>query len=251
MRIDGRVKGILAFASGAIISGFTTWFLVKKYYRKKCEEEIASVERAFTERINELEAEKDGVLDAAGKAIVASNEYNREDPGSRSVIQNKSTLDGMIKASKAERIDYTAYSRSDRNDVSGVLASEPAKNSVESIEVDDHPHDDGEEEDEAYENGIVEVGNGRDNIKEPYEIDYDEYGTNPGFEQKELYFYKGDGVVVESDGEGEEIVDNPEYLIGNVIDTSGFRTDEERNLYVRNEYISCDFEIIKVPGTYD
>lgn len=237
MRSD--VKELIIFAGGLIVGAAESWFACKKYYSNKAEEEIESVEKAFNDRLNDIEKEKDGALDVAEKALLSANEYNKEDPGSRELIKNRSTLEGIIKSKGYEKVDYVQYSN-------------PPKNSAEAIEVDDHPHDDEpeEEEDDGRDNGIFEVGNGRDNIKEPYEISYKEYGSMPTYDFKDMYYYKSDGVVVEVDGESEEIIDNPEYLFGNVLEKSGFKTNDEKTIYVRNEYISCDFEIMKVFGTY-
>lgn len=239
MRIDGRVKGVLIFASGAVVGGLVTWFAVKKYYRKKADAEIESVEKAFTDRINELEDEKEGALDAAGKALVAANDYHRDDPKASEIIRNKSTLDGILKSANAERVNYAAYYSG--NDISDV-----EKNSKESIEVDDHPHDDGEDGD-ASENspefGVIDSGKSRG----IYEISETEYGSMVGFDYKELYYYKGDGVMVDDQ---EEFIDNPEFLVGDVLEKSGFKVDDTRTIYIRNESVSSDFEVIKVQGTY-
>ena len=243
------VKDLGLVVLGAAIGSAVTWLAVKETYRRKAEEEIASVEKAFTDRINEIEDEKAEALGVAEKAILSSNDYS-SNPGASTLIKNRSTLDGMIKASKAERVDYTKYAKVENVE----------KNSVESIEVDDHPHDDWEEGDfenddsdfgeDERNHGIFVVENGRDNLADPYEIDYQEYGSIPTYEFKELYFYQGDGTVVEAEGESEEIVDNPEYLLGNVLVKSGFNKDNNKTIYIRNEHVSCDFEVMKVFGSY-
>lgn len=248
MRSD--VRDIIIFAGGMAVGSIVTWFITKKVYEKKASEEIESVERAFEKRLEEIEDEKDGALEVAQKALLSSNDYHKEDPGAREIIQNKSTLDGIIKNASVERVDYTKYSKGDI-----IPVSDPPKNSKEAIEVDDHPRDDGEDSfDDPYDiddsHGIMEVGTGRDNLKDPYEIDYTEYGSLPTYEFKELYFYQGDGIVVESENSGEEIIDNPEYLFGDVLEKSGFKTNSVKTIYIRNEHISCDFEVIKVLGTY-
>ena len=236
-------KELIIFAGGLMVGAAGSWFACKKYYSNKAEKEIESVEKAFNDRLNEIKKEKDDALDVAEKALLSAgftfNDYHKEDPGARELIKNRSTLEGIIKAKDSERRDYTQYSN-------------PPKNSAEAIEVDDHPHDDEpeEEEDDGRDNGIFEVGNGRDNIKEPYEISYKEYGSMPTYDFKDMYYYKSDGVVVEVDGESEEIIDNPEYLFGDVLEKSGFKTNDEKTIYVRNEYVSCDYEIMKVFGTY-
>lgn len=239
------VKEVIIFVGGLVVGAAGSFVLCKTYFQKKADDEINSVEKAFTDRLHEIEGEKDDALDAASKALLSANDYHRGDPGASEILRNKSTLDGIIKAGKTERVDYVSYSE----------VNNPGKNSKESIEVDDHPHDDGEEGDDMPRNdgideAIMELGNGRDNLREPYEITFQEYGSLPSFEFKELYFYKGDGTIVESEGETEDIIDNGSYLLGNVLEESGFSKNDEKTIYVRNEYISCDFEVMKVFGTY-
>lgn len=244
------VRELIIFAGGLVAGAVSTFIGTKIYYRKKAESEIESVEKAFTDRLREIEGEKDDALDAASKALLSANDYHREDPGASEMLRNRSTLDGIIKAGKADRVDYSLYSGESSLADSGFDA---AKNSKESIEVDDHPHDDGEEGDmvnDGIDAPIMEMGSGRDDLKEPYEIDYREYGSLPSFEFKELYFYQGDGTLVEAEGETEDIIDNHSYLVGNVLEKSGFTKNEEKTIYVRNEYISCDFEVMKVFGSY-
>lgn len=230
-----EVRELIIFAAGALISGVSTWFLCKKYYQQRADEEIASVEKAFTERLNELESEKDDALVVARDAIVKGNEYVKNDPGSREFLNNKSTLEGFIKTNGADRTDYTKYFE---------------KNSKETIEVDGVPSEDDDEPIDDVSKGGDSVSLGDIKVVSPYEITYEEYSTIPGWEFKEFYYFKGDGIVVEESDGAEEIVDNYEYLIGDVIENSGFKLDDRRTLYVRNEAISTDFEITKVDGTY-
>ncbi len=252
------VKNALFAVGGAVFGSLVTWILVRGYYQKKAEEEIELVEKAFTDRINEIEDEKAEALNVAEKAILSANDYSG-DPGASSLIKNRSTLDGMIKAGKAERVDYTEYYR-DRGP-SGIIFENTEKNSAESIAVDDHPHDDGEEGDslegdaadfgaDERDHGIFEIGNGMEGLRDPYEIDYREYGSIPSYEFKELYYYQGDGTLVEAEGDVEDIIDNPEYIVGNVLIKSGFNKDDRKTIWLRNEHISCDYEIMKVFGTY-
>ena len=233
------LKDTLIFVCGLAIGACGSWFVCKKHYEKKAEDEIASVEKAFTDRINEIEDEKNEALGIASKAIIKSNNYNKEDPGSRELLKNKSTLDGIIKAANTERVDYTHF------------YGDVEKNSKESIEVDDHPRDSDEDEGVDIQgsdatrlvNGSADSGHER----LIYEITSDDYGKIIGYDYKELYYYKGDGIMVD---ENEDIIDNPEFLVGSVLDKSGFKSNDLGTIYIRNESVSSDFEVIKVLGTY-
>ena len=236
------VSEAIIFTAGLLVGGISSFIVCKLHYQKKAEEEIASVEKAFTDRINEIEDEKAEALGVASKAIINANEYNKNDPGSRDALSGKSTLlEGMTKIRDSSDQDYTKYYE---------------KNSKETIEVDDHPRDDEPDSDvcdsdEKYDgtSPIVELSE-RVKSPEPYEISGSEYGAMPGWDFKEFYYYQGDGVMVESDDGCEEIIDNYEYLLGNCIEKSGFDKNEVMTIYVRNEDLHMDYEIMKVRGKY-
>ena len=244
------VRDLIIFAGGLVVGALGSWVVCKKYYSDKAEEEIASVERAFSDRLDEIEKEKNGAFEEFEKALLSANDYHKEDPGARELIKNRSTLDGIIKSKSVDRVDYSKYSEGDI-----IRVSDPPKNSAESIAVDDHPRDDGEESEEdmeidyEYSHPRIEIGNGRENLKDPYEITYEDYGSLSSFEPKELYFYDGDGTMVE--GEHEEIIDNYEYLVGDVLAKTGFKKGDLDRIYIRNEHVGCDYEVIRVKGTYD
>lgn len=236
------VREAIIFIGGLVVGAAGSFYFAKKYYQKKADEEIRAVEAAFTEKVNELEDEKNDALNVASKAIINSNGYNKEDPGSQEFLKNKSTLEGFVKTSAADRTNYTEYFE---------------KNSKETIEVDDHPRDDGEEGDlgsegslEAEDRGmeaVTQIGERAISTAGIYEIQYDEYGSKPGYDFKEIYYYVGDGVVVDDE---EQFIENPDFILGNVLHDTGFDGDNTRNIYIRNENISTDFEVMKIDGSY-
>lgn len=246
------VSEALIFVSGALVGSAITWFFTKKHYEEKEEKNVRAVEEAFTNRLNEIEDEKNGALNVAKDAILSQNAYqNIDDDRSKEIIKNKSTLEGIIKSKTTDRVDYTAYY---------------SKNSPEAVAVDGVPGEDDENvsedldaenpEDDPYSmeniqkeiDNPIEIGTGDETrAKAPYEIGINDYGAVIGYEYKEIFFYQGDGIVVD---ENEDIIDNPEYIYGDVLKNSGFLTNSEKTIYVRNENLSCDFEIMKVPGSY-
>ena len=232
MKVDTQIlREAFIFIGGLAIGAVGSFVICKTHFQKKADDEIAAVERAFTAKINEAEDAKDEALDIASKAIINGNGYNREDPGSQEFLRNKSTLEGFVKTAASERVNYEGFFE---------------KNSKETIEVDDHPRDDGED-DEGLEDGEVVSDMTKRGENGIYEISYDEYGSKSGYDFKEVYYYVGDGVVVDDE---EQFIENPEFLFGDVLHTSGFDSDATRNIYVRNEGISTDFEIMKIDGSY-
>ena len=80
-------------------------------------------------------------------------------------------------------------------------------------------------------------------------ISIDEYGENPLYEKNCLMYYVNDMTLAYEDG---QLVDDEKYLIGDALDTDGWRNndDDDKSLYVRNNRIQEDFEIAKCFGAY-
>lgn len=80
----------------------------------------------------------------------------------------------------------------------------------------------------------------------PYAISEDDFfNTNNDYEKITLYFYKNDEILLD---DAKEIVDNVEELVGN--DTFNYFTEpfdpsgSPDLVYIRNDKMHCDFEIV-------
>lgn len=84
-------------------------------------------------------------------------------------------------------------------------------------------------------------------FKEPYVIPPDEFGENEddGFEVNSLYYYR-DKILADDDN---NIVDNVKELVGPDFE-SHFGEYSDDCVYVRNERLKCDFEILLEQRTY-
>lgn len=88
----------------------------------------------------------------------------------------------------------------------------------------------------------------RENPLPPYMIDQNEYEDNQfSMFSKQEYTYFGDGTLID---ENDNIVDDPDGLIGvdNLIELDDDKTNV---IFVRNEAISADFEIVYKEMTYN
>ena len=79
---------------------------------------------------------------------------------------------------------------------------------------------------------------------EPYTISPVEYGESYDYDTKSWTYY-ADFVLTDEVG---EIVNNPEDIIGDAL--LHFGEYEEDSVYVRNENIECDYEILKHEKTF-
>lgn len=79
-----------------------------------------------------------------------------------------------------------------------------------------------------------------------YVIHQDEYGEG-GNEQMTLTYYAGDDVLCRHD---DSVIDNQFKLVGDSMDRFGHGSDDVNTVYVRNETLSLDLEVIKNNKTY-
>lgn len=80
---------------------------------------------------------------------------------------------------------------------------------------------------------------------EPFVISPDEYGEKDDFDTKSWTYY-ADGILADDDG---EIVGDYENIIGDALEHFGDYEDD--SVFVRNENVECDIEILKHNKTYD
>lgn len=70
----------------------------------------------------------------------------------------------------------------------------------------------------------------------------------PGYiEERTLYYYTEDEVLVD---DSEEMIDDPEILIGDALDKFGFAQNDERIIFVLNYAQDVCYEIQKVNGAF-
>ena len=108
------------------------------------------------------------------------------------------------------------------------------------------------DEKSEYEEKIAELGYDSDEIiddndsknNKPYIIDIDEFGENENYDTATLYYY-GDGVLADAD---DEIIEDINKTVG---DEALLQLDEEDCVYVRNDRLEIEYEIVKDLRTYD
>lgn len=75
----------------------------------------------------------------------------------------------------------------------------------------------------------------------PYVISPDEYGENDNYTQISLTYYAGDGVLADDE---DEVVDDVEETVG-VDFANHFGEYEDDSVFIRNDRLRCDYEILK------
>lgn len=84
----------------------------------------------------------------------------------------------------------------------------------------------------------------------PYVIHRDEFfGDEMGWEnQSTLTWYVGDEVLTD---EHDTVLTNPVQLIGMAMEKFGHGSGDPNVVYVRNEYLESEYEVLRDPGSYE
>lgn len=83
------------------------------------------------------------------------------------------------------------------------------------------------------------------NVRDPYIISPDDYGSVDGYECRSLTYY-ADGVLAD---EWDNVIENPDDVVGEDF-ASHFGEFEDDSVFVRNEGDECDYEILRDLNTF-
>lgn len=260
MRISAKMRNLIIFGSGLGLGFGACFVALKAWFKNKAEEEISEVKAAFQERLDELEQEKDEALGMARSSIIHGDNYI----GDKELLSDYATVSGLASAStkweKGKVIDYTLYFKGSNSSKDDSDAN--ANGDLNELDhSDDHPEDDSDEDYESdmddnkpiyRSDGVLEYPNGDtvntvERRNRPKLIRAEDFG-NLGYEQKQLYFYAVDKILVDEDS--GDILDSPEGIIGDALTKYGFDNNSEERVYVRNDSFDTDYEIIKVHTSY-
>lgn len=209
--MNRKIINLIIFTVGAAFGSAVTWKIVKDKYEKIVQEEIKSVKEVFYDRFNDSNEES--------SSEESGDEMSEEDPISDYRKINWDELEDLD-PSELEEEEYQA-------DYAGTVVSKY--------------------EDIA---NIYKEG-GADNMptsepREPYVIEPIEFGELDDYKTFELTYYE-DGIL---EDENYDIVKNPEEILGP--DALGsFGEYEDDSVFVRNERLRADFQILKDYRTYD
>lgn len=213
-------KFLISYCIGVLAGSVATYISVKSYYKNLANEEIASIKETVLKRATQMCHKESEKLDDALK------NFNRE---------KEKEIENDISKPTSYRTDYTSLYNG-VGEVDGVL------NALAEAE---HP----EEEEEKPKKKKKDKG--------PKIIKAEDWDSDPSYRKVSVYFYYGDGEIADDEDETEmedlngKKLGRYKDLIGNCITKYGFDSnDEESVLYVRNEGIHTDFEIIKDFGSF-
>jgi len=233
--MNNLIKYLITFAIGAASGSGITYILVKKKFEKKADDEIAEMKEYYDHHaLTYEELVKRGQI-----ADDRRKEEKKEDiPQS---YQSSAPKEGkLVRGSgvkKAVPIDYTTFYKQEDD-------TDPAES--------EHPRDD-EETQKEYQGSVLTQEHQQAKHREPRIIKHSDFGSEPHYTTQTLIYYTEDDILTLGEDQSEEEVadfDEIESMIGDALTKYGFVDNNEDRIYVRNDQRCCDYEIVKVFGSF-
>lgn len=270
-----NAKNIILFVGGVIVGATAGVLGSKKYFQekyKKYYEEDRELLEKYYHNVNNIKNEKNKT----------SSEENNSRPGGRMNSEERKAVKEKIRENnnqKKDYIDYTAmYDKGGRETIEAsdpVELEHPEEDVVEKncgncgeytednqencsgycdlcamhVNAEDTCSD-WKEREEPIETPEEETFNEHQNNmnKPPKIISAEAYSELPAYiTQEVMYYYSHDGMVTD---ENDELVEEPELLIGDSLTKYGFVDSDERIIFVMNYAIDTCFEIQKVDASW-
>lgn len=234
--IVGLISLLVGGGAGFLV-GKTVY---KKFYEDLAQEEIDSVKATFAERYKNEQSASDTSENGMTDEEYAEQEEKDETPNpSRNNVTplTRSSIDGNP-YERAKR-NYNLYGTKKELDI-----DDPKTGKFVIIKKDEDDDDD-EPRDAAGKTEKEMMDLTRVDRTQPYIIDDDEYTDEfPHHNKVSLYYYHEDEVLCE---EGEDIIEDVGRIVG---DEAIPLLDEYTTVWVRNEPLCIDYEIIGIKGSY-
>lgn len=211
-----KMKLAISYILGAATGAACAFYVTRDYYRKLADEEIQSVKESLSN------AKKAEPVKESEKVEESVEEEPEEDPAEGKYVNYTNKYKG---GGEAEFILNTLAEK-----------EYPGKDDVE-----------------------VGPKKKKDKKKKGARIiKADDYDGSPEYRKLVVYFYVGDAAIADEEDEtdlvgtdGKSLGKYKDYIPEEVLNKYGFiDNDNEGTVFIRNEDIRCDFEVIKDFGTF-
>lgn len=215
-----NLKGVIIFTSGVAAGGLAATLFWREKYRQKYSKEADDKVASMLEYVNRLrEEDKEGGLSSQKKYTAQSD------------LRDVDRSNGPSRREERVRVNYSEiYSQKHKAE--------------EKLAGNEYPRE------ESGDERIERETKMKDETKEsPQIISATNYDTQyTWFDKATLLYYVEDDVLATDDF--NDSVDDVEMLVGNTLEESGFKENEEDELFVRNFSRGTDYAVIKVYGAY-
>lgn len=243
-RTDVRVISAASAVVGAVGGYAVAAKRLKKKYETFAQEEIASIKRAYLMRAKEGPfsdpTSAAAVLIPEGEDAEGVEFSTVEDTASSEAATLSKELGYTENDQPSQRVDYRSFSQTDEE------RNGPAEEVTLNV-FEDHAVD--PDEAEAEEPSLF----GPRDPEKPYIIQTEEFFEDrPEFSKVTITYYDGDDTLLD---EREMPIDDANRVVGqdNLDAFSSGKVsakDDPHTVYIRNEKMSTDFEIVKEKGKY-
>lgn len=212
MTIKGIVKGTLLFLSGVGIGYLVADTLKKEQYEQMARDEINEVKAIYKEKLAEGK-------NSENKSEKEQN--NEEETNKEEIIEYKKM---------AKVYDYNKIYTSNKNKLDDNIDEKHNKSSISDL------------------NCVTYDANEYAGDR-PYIINDEDYGEIEEYDTLQLTYFMGDKKLVDEDA--DDVIDEPDLHVG----LDNLKTFEEfpdcTGIYVRNDVIKMDFEILRDDFSYE
>jgi hypothetical protein len=212
-----QVKSAILVVSGILVGASATYLITKSHFEEKykrfADEEIASVKEAF------------GVVQEAEKLVRENEEH----------------MSQYITRDTEDEVEFVHIKR---KTVGDLVAEDIA--AAEAQDIQDHFEVTPKRDDAVVELDLTEEERSKDY---PYVITAEEFFTEGETNEKIcLAYYEGDETLAD---DAQDKIDDVEEKIGTAnLLRFGHGSDDPNSVYIRNEKLECDFEVVREDGSY-
>ena len=171
---------------------------------------------------------KDKYETIAEEEIESMRSYNRR---KQKEEKEDPSVDGRTKEEK--EYDKKIYDK---------ITKEYAEEDAEIAALEAKEKEEAENEYNEYEK--ISADANRTDVPPPYVITIDEFSEENHYDKVNLYYYEGDDSLCDVD---EDLMEDVRGILG---DDPYSHFDDYNTLYVRNERLCMDFEVIRITGKY-
>ena len=246
--MNDAVKGALLFTAGGVVGFVVTKLVLTKRYEDRLEEDIASIREAYAYRAKNEPEEPEEPEEVPVEAETPDVETMAKNhtvspipPEAREAIDRYTELAGQYdqirkaKTVKTMNDPYTQSLEIVTDDGNKVIIPEIELVDMDPVELDQ-----------------LIYGKTRQGTHDsPYMITREEMEEEElAYLKTTMTFYEGDSALVDDD---DTVIENPEFMVGKVtLDVLKVATTEAEpnTLFVRNDRLQTDFEILITHESY-
>lgn len=239
-------RGIVIFLLGAAIGGVVVNHFTKEAYAKRADEEIESVKEFAKRQIQQVEnnytEEMVQLIKSFENGLSTKEDINNYQQILKDIYETYTNSSIPELENIYDYYNGETEENMEKRPSLHIYKKPPLQSVVEEIENDIDLVDDEEEEDE---DDTVLMDDTDDEEEGILLISGNEFSTEKNhYDKLSIYYYEEDDVLAD---ENDGIIPNPDDILGDEALTS---FDESNVVYVRNNRLGADYEILRLEDSY-